>query len=156
MGREVGLAQSKYSASCPAVIGRPLKSSPPTDALTLSDGTPPARGSALPFADSGLAFRLGSKQAATHHPQVACHWSRYERSLRGRTHAAYSTETSESAEPLDEPCIRTMRYRPNLPNKRGCWALTVEAYQNVKYRREARSYEINGKGRYLRQQAVLS
>jgi hypothetical protein len=76
-------------------------------------------------------FVWGSKQAAAYHPQVASHWSRYE----------------QSAERLDEPCIRTMRYGPNLPNKRGCWALTIEANRNIKYGREARPYEINGKGR---------
>jgi hypothetical protein len=69
-------------------------------------------------------FVWGSKQAATYHPQVASHWSRYE----------------ESAERLDEPCIRTMRYGPNLPNKRGCWALTIEANRNIKYGRDARPY----------------
>jgi hypothetical protein len=74
-------------------------------------------------------FVWRSKQAAAYHQQVASHWSRYE----------------QSAERLDEPCIRTMRYGPNLPNKRGCWALTIEANRNIKYGREARPYEINGK-----------
>jgi hypothetical protein len=88
-------------------------------------GLPLARGVLLHLQIVISPFVWGSKQAATYHPQVACHWSRDGRSLPGKTHAAYSTETSESAERLDEPCIRTMLYRSNLQNKRGAGRLPL-------------------------------